>query len=334
MGKVFQYNTEIVAKHLEFIDDKELKEILENRLSELERVSLVNGNLSTIILSISCIEGIFRHLASIFKSLIKNSTKWPKKRNGKGKEFSELTIDEIYKLLLEENVLQEIENFDNIYSLFRKYRNFIHPHKQKKESWPVGLGQAQMALGLLNATVEQISKYIFIGSEIFETISGRPRFDISGVLHLDVANIRTNSFVVLKRNIGNSFSLEFDLELGQPGILNIVFNYVEDGNFKMLRLDNRGSSTPNCVLNCTQKYVWRPSLNALPTCPPQKQLFPVKMSVDFTSGLFSLCVDGSVYRFNDFNKRNVDLFREIRPNLKLGFFNEIGPVKLSNIRMR
>ncbi len=94
-------------------------------------------------------------------------------KNGRKKRFSNLTIEEIYHLLLEENILQQIENFENIYKLFRKYRNFIHPIRQQKESWPVGLGQAQMAIGLLNATIEQISNYIFIGSEIFEKISGR-----------------------------------------------------------------------------------------------------------------------------------------------------------------
>lgn len=334
MGRIFQYNTEIVARHLDFIGDKELQVVIEDRLGELERVFSVNGNLSTIILSISCIEGIFKHLASIFKDLIRNSPQWPKKKNGTKKKPGNLTIEEIYRLLLERDVLQKIENFDQIYNLFRGYRNFIHPQEQTKKSWPVGLGQAQMALGLLNATIDQISKYIFIGSEIFEGISGRPRFDLSGVLHLDVANIRTNSFVVLRRTIGKAFNLEFDLELGQEGIFNFVFNFVEEGNFKMLRLDNRGSRTPNCVLHCTQRYVWRQILFARPELPPAKPAIPVKISADFTKRNFSLCVDGVGYKFKDLKGKNVDLFREIKPNLRIGFFNEIGPVKLSNISLK
>lgn len=329
---MFQYNTQIVTRHLDFIDDKELKVVIEDRLSELERVFSVNGHLSTIILSISSIEGIFKHLAHIFKSLIMESLKkYPTKKGGKKKEFKHLTIEEIYKLLLENSVLQEIENFDHIYALFRNYRNFIHPQQQKKKSWPIGLGQAQMALGLLNATIDQISKYIFIGSEIFERISGKPRFDLSRVLHLDVANIKTESFIVLKRKIDKSFNLEFDLELGQKGILNFVFNFIEDGNFKMLRLDNRGTRTPNGVLYCTQRYVWRHILLATPKRPPAKPTIPVKISADFSKREFSLYVDSIRYKFEDLKGKNVDLFKEIKPNFRIGFFNEIGPVKLSNI---
>jgi len=334
MGRLFQYNTEIVARHLDFIDDKELKVVIEDRLGELERVFSVNGHLSTIILSISCIEGIFKHLASIFASLIMGSRKYPMKKGGKKKKFNELTIEEIYNLLLENDVLQEIENFDQIYALFRSYRNFIHPQKQKKESWPVGLGQAQMALGLLNATIDQISKYIFIGSEIFERISGSPRFDLSRILHLDVANIRTNSFIVLRRKIDKAFNVEFDLELGQEGILNFVFDFVEEGNFKMLRLDNRGFRTPNCVLHCTQRYVWRQILFATPELPPAKPTIPVKISADFAKRVFSLCVDGVGYKFKDIKGKDVDLFKEIKLNFRIGFFNEIGPVKLSNISFK
>jgi len=334
MGGIFRHDTEIVSRHLDFIDDSELKSVIEDRLSELERVFYVNGYLSTIILSISSIEGIFKHLASIFRTLISTSPQWPKSTKGKKKRFHDLQIEEMYNLLLDRGVLQEIENFDQIYSLFRGYRNFIHPHKQTKESWPLGIGQAQMALGLLNATIDQISKYVFIGTEIFEAITGKPRFDLSKILHLDVANIRTNSFLILRRKIDEAVNLEFDLDLGQQGIFNFIFNFVENGNFKMLRLDNRDPRTPNCVLNCTQKYVWREKLLATPNQPPEKEFFPVKISVDFTKKSFSLFVDGVRYNFEDFKGRNVDLFKEIKPNMKIGFFNEVGPVKLSNICLR
>jgi hypothetical protein len=83
---MLQYNTEIVSRQLDFIDNKDLQVIIGERLAELERVFSVNGNLSTIILSISCIEGIFRYLISVFKSLVYNSSQYPKKKNGKTQE--------------------------------------------------------------------------------------------------------------------------------------------------------------------------------------------------------------------------------------------------------
>ncbi|MBL7204352.1 MAG: hypothetical protein ISS63_08465 [Desulfobacteraceae bacterium] len=164
----YSYKTEISRKVLDFIDDKDLQLVIEQRLDELDRAFSVNANLSTIILSISCIEGIFGHIAYIFKAKMLTSPDFPKKRDGTKKAFHRLTIEEIYRLLLERDILQRIPNFDQIYTLFRNYRNFIHPQKQKKESWPVGLGQAQMAIGLLNATIDQISKYIFIGLRSFK----------------------------------------------------------------------------------------------------------------------------------------------------------------------
>ena len=237
---MFENIYQITRKNIDFISDKDLRVVLDERFAELDKVFLANANLSTIILSISSIEGIFKHLANIFKKQIKNSPDYPKNEKGDKKKFSKLTIEEIYKLILERDILQEIENFDNIYKIFRKYRNFIHPIKHKRDLWPVGLGQAQMAIGLLNATLDQIAKHIFIEAEIFERISGRPRFDLSRQLNLEmIKNIPTNSFMVSKREINAKFNLNCNVELGEDGVFNFIFNCVDESNFKMLRIDSR-----------------------------------------------------------------------------------------------
>jgi len=44
-------------------------------------------------------------------------------------------------------------------------------------------------------------------------------------------------------------------------------------------------------------------------------------------------VDGDSYNFKDRQGNSKNLFDEIKPNLRVGFFNEEGPVKLSNIRL-
>lgn len=329
----FRYIPEIAKKTLDFIDDKELQVVIEKRLDELERVFSVNANLSTVILSISCIEGIFKHIASIFKTAILASPSYPKKKNGNRKDYSQLTIEEIYTLLLERDILQRIGNFDQIYSLFRNYRNFIHPHKQKKELWPVGLGQAQMAIGLLNATIDQISKYIFIGSEILERITGRPRFDLSKVLHLDTNDTRTHSFLILKRPIETTLDLSFDLDLGKNAIFNFVFNYVDDSNFKMLRLDNREHQrTPNALLYSKQKFHWFIVARANHIQPPEG-LISLKIQIDANKNQFLFKVNGDNYKFSKEAGEEVDLFYEFRKGLKIGWFNEIDPIKVSNIQI-
>jgi hypothetical protein len=331
-----QYSHEIVKKTLDFIDDKDLQIVIENRLDELEKVFLVNANLSTIILSISCIEGIFKHVANIFKVEIKASADYPKitegKYKGKNKEFSDLTIEEIYKLLLERDILQHIDNFDHIYALFRNYRNFIHPKKQKDKSWPVGLGQSQMALGLLNATIDQLSKYIFIGPEILVKITGRPRYDLSKVLHLDTAETRTHSFLVLKRKIVSSLDISLNIELSKDSIFNFVFNYSDDNNFKMIRLDNRDlPRTPNSLLYTKQKYDWYIVGEAENKQPPNGTINLI-IRIDTAKKEFLFIVNGVNYKFFNSNRTIID--QEFQKNQKVGWFNELNPVKLRNIKIR
>lgn len=330
---MFQYTIEIVRKSLDFIDDKDLQVVLQSRLEELERVFSVNANLSTIILSISCIEGIFRHIASIFRKFILASPEYPRRKDNKKKEFNRLTIEEIYKLLLERDILQRIENFDQIYSLFRNYRNFIHPQRQRKESWPVAIGQAQMALGLLNATIDQISNYIFIGPEILERVSGRPRFDLSKVLHLDLSDTRTHSFMILKRRIDSKLDLQFDLDLGSKALFNFIFNFVDDSNFRMLRLDNREQErTPNALLYSKQKFHWYIVAKADQAQPPQG-IIRIAIFINFNERRFTFKVNGHTYKFSSENGKEIDLFSELKKGLRIGWFNEGGPVKLSNIHI-
>lgn len=323
--------TQFTIKNLDFIDDKNLQLILKERLDELDKVFSSNANLSSIILSISSIEGIFTHFANIFKIQIKGSPKYPKRKDGRKKDFDKLTIEEIYKLLLEQDILKEIKNFDSIYELFRNYRNFIHPQKQLKESWPVGLGQSQIAIGLLNATIDQTSKCVFLGTEIFERISGRPRYDPSKVLHLDLANVRTHSFMVLKRKIDKTLKIRFKIDLGENGVFNFVFNYFDEGNFKMLRLDNRNSEgTPNALLYCKQPFYWEIEAEASDKQPPEGEL-SIEIFINYSTKIFSFKINGKAYRF--FKRSNeIKLFNELKPSIRIGWFNEVSPVKLWNIK--
>lgn len=324
-----EIRTEFAKKNINFIDDIALRKILLERLNELDRISLVRGNYSTIFLAISTIEGIFKHISSIFRNEIKQSPNYPLNWKNKRKKFSKLSINELYALLKEHDILHDIPRFEEIYDLFRNYRNFIHPKAQKQKAWPVDIGHAQMALGLLNVTIDNLSGQRFIKKEIFRKIEGNPDYSNS-VLTLEFHGTRLHSFLVSDRPISNNLSLNFDLELSPDSLFNFVFNFVDDGNFNMLRLDNR-KIYPNCVLQCTQKYLWKPILFADPINPPEKPLFAVGINIDFQKKVFSLDVDGDIYSFKDPNGNVKNLFDEIKRNLKIGFFNEVGTVKLWNI---
>ena len=136
-------------------------------------------------------------------------------------------------------------DYNALYELFRQYRNCIHPQAQIQKSLSIELGQAQMALGLLNATILNLDQNVFVGKQIFEKVSGSPQYDSRGVLHLQLDRTPHHSFVVLRKPVSDNISLKFDLHLTPNSLFNFVFNYVNEGDFKMIRLDmtnlnNRG----------------------------------------------------------------------------------------------
>jgi hypothetical protein len=326
--------TEVTNKQIDFIDDVDLRKTLLERLKELDRIFLVNANYSTIFVAIGAIEGIFTHIATIYKKEIKSSsnTTYPKNSKGKYKDFDKLTIDEVYEELKKLGILPDIPEYKHLYHLFRNYRNCIHPQAQVSKRWDVRLGQAQMAMGLLNATIQNLDRNIFIEKHIFEKIAGNPYYDSSKMLHLRVGATRHHSFLVLTRPISRSLLITFNLELSRDYLLNFVFNYVSEGDFKMVRLDNRPlPHCPNSVLKSAQKYVWHESLFANPCKPPKKEQFPVAISMDLPNRVFELTVDGQVFTFKDSSGNQKQLFDQVRPSTRVGFFNEVGPVKLSNI---
>jgi hypothetical protein len=152
------------------------------------------------------------------------------------------------------------------------------------------------------------------------------------MLHLRVDRTRHHSFLILKKPITQKLSITFDLELSRDSLLNFVFNYVNEGDFKMVRLDNR--PLPHClnsVLKSTQKYVWHEKFSANPSKPPEKEQFPVAIEINLPNRLFEFKVDGQALMFQDSNGNNKQLFDEVTPSTMIGFFNEVGPAKLSNI---
>lgn len=331
---IMEIKSEITMKDISFIDDIDFRNILYDRLNEIDRVFIMNANYSTVFLSISTIEGIFKHISSIFKQEIRQLPTYPTNDNGNPKQFNKIPIDELYLLLKEIGILPEIKDFDKIYKLFKDYRNFIHPQEQLKKAWAVDLGQAQMALGLLNATLVNFSHNIFIGKEIYQKVAGNPDYDKNKILHLNLDRTSVHSFVITKRHFPNTLLLSFDLEFQGRSVFNFVFNFKSDSSFKMLRLDNRRErKTANCLLHCTQKYFWREELFADDPFPPDKSIFPVQIEINSATKLFRFIVDGKAYRFKK-RSGQVDLFDEFLPNLQIGFFNEVGPVKLHNIQLR
>jgi len=326
---------QITNKQLDFISDVDLKKALLERLNELDRVFLVNANYSTLFGAIGAIEGIFKHIALIYKDEIRDSPTYPRIRGKNKKNFDKLTLEELYVELKNLDILPAISEYEQLYTLFRNYRNFIHPLAQINKGWDVELGQAQMAIGLLNTTIQNLDLNIFIGKHIFEKVAGNPYYDSKKVLHLVVADTPHHSFLILKRPTFQKLHIAFDLDLPHGSLLNFVFNFVGDGDFKMLRLDNRRSrpNFPNSVLRSSQKYSWNYSLRANPQKPPDAEQFPVGIDIDFARRSFEFVIANTLYTYQDFSGNPKNLFNEVHPDKKIGFFNEEGPAKLSNLEI-
>lgn len=334
MERHLELKTETTNKQLGFINDIDLRKVLVERLNELDRVFLVNANYSTVFGALGAVEGILRHVSSIYRDEIKKSSSYPKTGGGENMRFERLTIEELYIELKNLNILPNIPGYEHTFSLFRKYRNCIHPQRQIKEGWEIELGQAQIAIGLLNTTIQSLNQNVFIKKHIFKKIDGEPNYDSNDVLHLKTANTPFNSFIVLNKPISRKVDIKFDLELPQGSLINFVFNYEDEGNFKMVRLDNRGvNAYPNGVLRSSQKYSWKVYLFAKMKEPPEKDLYPVNINIDYDNNVFDFIVDNFDYKF--MNKRGIkkDLYDELRTNKRIGFFNEVGSVRLSNIEI-
>jgi len=333
----FRIKPGLTKKELGFINDVDLRNDLFARLKELERVDDVEAYYSIVFLSLSIIEGIFRHIAKIYKKEIQSSSQYPiNEKEQKPKEFDKLYIEELYVLLRELKIIPPEPDFQQSFELFRKYRNFIHPQAWVKKRWEVGLGQAQMAIGLLNSTIQNFEKNVFIDKHILEIIAGNPSYDSDGLLHLPMNGTRHRSFVVVRQILMNKLEIDFNLSLSHDSILNFVFNYNNDGDFKMIRLDSRSDeSFYNCVLESSQRYRWKIILRATPESPPERDLFPVRINIDIPNGVFDFIVDDLTYSFQDQKTgKTKPLYTLIRPNFRIGFFNEVGRARCENITIK
>lgn len=325
----------ITTKQLDFIQDPDLRQALRERLDELDRVFLVNASYSTVFVAIGSIEGILEHIAQIYRDDILTSPTYPNSTKGKKKQFKDLTVDELYVELKNLNILPDIPGYEQLYCLFRNYRNCIHPRAQIQKGWEIELGQAQMALGLLNATIQNLGLNVFIGKRVFEKIAGTPQYEHPNVIHLQVGVSRHHSFIVLKEPVAEKVHINFDLAFSAESLLNFVFNYENEANFKMLRLDDRDSpGYINGVLACSQKYLWRMLLHATPPNPPKRKNLRVEIRIDIPAKLFNLLVDGVHYLFKDNRGTQQDLFGQIEAGKRIGLFNEVGDVRLSDIQIQ
>ena len=198
-----------------------------------------------------------------------------------------------------------------------------------------------MESGLLNTTIEQLSYYLFIEKQILDVKAGYPDYYKSRkgkVLNLQLdpssAN-RLNSFVLISKSIDKYVKLKFELNMQPSSIFNFVFNYRNEGDFRMLRLDNRDDDNPhyvNSILSCTQKQYWHQHYFSKTEKPPPAPAL-VELEIDSEKKFFNFSVNEKNYAFIDMNENEIELGSLIEPGLQIGFFNEIGSVEIKDLEI-
>jgi hypothetical protein len=139
-----------------FVKDQDLRDIIERDYKELTLV-LFPGRAwkSTVVMAGSILEAIlfdlFSDPAIDAKALASAAGQKVKKKDW--------GLDDLITIAAEIGVLppKRADTFDQV---LRDYRNFVHPKKEIRAGHPCGEGEAQLAIGGLNAVCDHLTKTI------------------------------------------------------------------------------------------------------------------------------------------------------------------------------
>lgn len=134
--------------------DTKLKEILEDRIKELERGFLSESPLSILFLTGSTLEGLLFGYAKKHPKNF-NSSKAAPKKNGKTLAFNEWTLESFINASKEIGLIEDdVKKFSQI---IQGYRNYIHPYEQLKNDFKPTLQTAKLCVETLITIIEQLN---------------------------------------------------------------------------------------------------------------------------------------------------------------------------------
>jgi hypothetical protein len=134
-----------------FLHDAELCEIIERDYRELTLVLFPGGAWkSTVIMAGSILEAIMVDVLTGDAQLNAQVVTWLKKPKG---PLEDWTLVNLIKAAVYAKVLPQ-DRADTFDQVLRDYRNFVHPLKEKRAGHPCGEGEAQLAIGGLNAVCD------------------------------------------------------------------------------------------------------------------------------------------------------------------------------------
>ncbi len=143
------------TRSFSFLKDKDLREIIERDYKELTLVLFPGGAWkSTVIMAGSILEAILFDILSTDPAINAKAMATPLAAKGPMEDWK---LEKLIEVAGDIGVLpaKRVDTFDQV---LRDYRNFVHPKKEIRSGHPCGEGEAQLAIGGLNAVCDILER--------------------------------------------------------------------------------------------------------------------------------------------------------------------------------
>lgn len=132
--------------------------ILKERIRESRQGLTSKAPLSSIIMAGSTLEGLLLGMASKFPKEFNQAVSTPKDKNGKARPFQDWTLEGFINVSHENGLIGlDVKKFSHA---LRDFRNYIHPYEQASSNFTPDEHTAKICLQVLNATIEDIIKFV------------------------------------------------------------------------------------------------------------------------------------------------------------------------------
>jgi hypothetical protein len=137
--------------------DPESQEIIEQRLSEIDKCIDANAPLAVIFLVGSTLEGLLQEVAQQYEPEFKSADKAPHdRRTTKPLPIDKWSLNDLIDVSGEIGILSR--DVQGHATQVRKFRNYIHPARQKKEKFSPRIETARIAQQVLKAAIIDLSR--------------------------------------------------------------------------------------------------------------------------------------------------------------------------------
>jgi len=138
--------------------DAEFVDILNNRISELQKAIKNEMPLSAILLIGSTLEGALFMVAMKYPRKFNTAVSAPKNKEGKVFPFGAWTLNNLIEVAFELDILKrDVKDFSKV---VRDFRNFIHPNEQVKQDFSPTMDTVEIASRVLKAALGQINVFV------------------------------------------------------------------------------------------------------------------------------------------------------------------------------